>query len=107
MDGTGHELLARARLSLEEDHEVGIGHLPDLLGDILNPATWSHEPSKRALLAELIRGPFVLRSSCARSNASPQGDQDLVGLKRFAEVVVGAELHGLDSRGGLPVPGQD
>src|SRR5256886_3961647 len=61
MDRPGHELLAGAGFALDEDRERRVGHLLDLLGDLLHLPTRPHQPAQRTL-ADLFSPPQSLRA---------------------------------------------
>src|SRR5438093_4355908 len=49
MDCPSDEFLAGAGLTLDDDRERGVGHLPDLLDNFLHLPTRTHQPSQGAL----------------------------------------------------------
>ena len=66
MDRPGHELLARAGFALDEDRERRVGHLFDLLDDLLHLPARPHQPPQWQLL--LLGPPAELAMSIARRN---------------------------------------
>src|SRR5437879_9964566 len=62
MDRPGDELLASAGLALDEDRERGVGHLLDLLANLLHLPIRAHQKSPRAL-GGLVR-LHIGRPSC-------------------------------------------
>src|SRR5436190_1038692 len=63
MDRPSDELLASAGLALDEDRERGVGHLLDLLDNLLHRPVRAHQKSQRAL-----DDVVPLRSSRVRSS---------------------------------------
>src|SRR5882762_2090126 len=49
MDRPSHEFLASARLALDNNREGRVGHLPELLDNLLHLPTRAYQPPQRAL----------------------------------------------------------
>ena len=102
VDGPGHQLLAGAALAADEDAVVAQGdafhlgqrlHEPPVLGDEVLEGL----PEARPVPASALANPAKLLAH-ARKLSSARSRQAIEppGLHRLAQVVMGAELHGLD-----------
>src|SRR5882762_1740042 len=61
MDRPSDKLLASAGLALDEDSERGVGHLPDLLDNLLHLPTRDHQKPQR-VLDDLVCLPRIARA---------------------------------------------
>src|SRR5437879_12755197 len=68
MDRASHEFLASAGLALDEDRERRVGHLPDLLDNLLHLSTRAYQPLQRAPDSPLCFAQFA----CALLDGSLQ-----------------------------------
>ena len=96
MDRASHQFFPRASFSLDQDGEVGVGHLPDLLDDLLDVLAAAHEPAKRVTLAELVPERLELSPQRLMLERPPHHDENFFGFDRLGQEVVGAEAHRLD-----------
>ena len=95
VDRASHQFFPCAGLALDQDGEVGVGHLPDLLDDLLDLLAPAHEPAERVALPE----PSELLELGAQRpmlEGAPDDDENLCRLDGFGQEVVRAETHGLD-----------
>src|SRR5436309_495582 len=128
MDCPSDELLASTGLTLDEDRERGVGHLLDLLDDLLHLPTRTHQPPQRALddlvcLPQFARALFdnglefvevALKrellfpdpaTQLALLNRPAQRRDEVIPFDRFLDEVVGPAAEGLNSQRMLAMPG--
>ena len=96
MDRASHQFFARASFSLNQDREVGVGDVPDLLGDLLDALAAAHEPAKRVTLAELAPERLELRPQRLMLERPPHHDENFFRSDGLVQKVVRAEPHRLD-----------
>ena len=127
MDRPSHEFLAGAGLAVDEDRERRIGHLLDLLDDLLHLPTRAYQPFQRALddlvcLPQLVRalldGPLQLvgaalqrsllldpAAQLAHLNRPAQRRDEVIPVDRLLDEIVGAPPQRLHGQVVLAMPG--
>ena len=96
VNGAGDELLAGARLAIDEHAAVGGRHQLDLLAQRLQRHAFTSEHGR---CTELALELLVFRAQAARLDGVLDDDQRAVERERLLKKVVGAELGGF--HGGL------
>src|SRR3990172_5163273 len=99
MEHAGHQLLARAALTGDQDRRIVILHLFHHPDDPFHGGAREQEVLGPERLLDLAAEVLVLLPEGFALLAFPEGQQDLVAHERFGDVVVRPQLHRLD--GGL------
>src|SRR3990172_1845853 len=96
MDGAREEFLARPALAVDQHRRVGRRHLLYLVHDLLHLATLSDYLRKAELFSKLFFQEYVFGCH-ARSVERPLDQHEqMVGVERFGQEVIGPLLYRLD-----------
>jgi len=104
VDRPRHQLLAGACLALDQHRDVGGGHALDEVQDLLHLGSLRDDAADRLEAFDLHLEGRVLAPQPGLLRRLLDEQLQLLHGRRFGEVVVGAELHGLDRRGHRGVP---
>jgi len=111
--GARHQLLTGAGLAADEHQGLGGRGAADGLEDVLHGAALAHQGVALGIVFEPLQKPLLKVDGHALARQSPglQGlvdePQDVWDVEGLEDVVVGAELGGLDGRLGAAVGGHD
>ncbi len=107
VDGPGDQLLARARLALDEHGGVQPGHARDQLVDLRHLVRLAHQRVDALPRLQLLAELPVLAGEPPRLQRPPHHELDLLHPERLGQVVGGAGVHRLDGGGHRREGGQD
>ena len=106
MDGAGHQLLAGAALAQDQHRRIGGRHAVHEAQHLLHSRA-AGDDALVARLVELGAHDHVLAHQAGLLGRLADQDVELLDARRLGQVVVGAELHGLDRGGHLLEAGHD
>ncbi len=96
VEGAGDEFLAGAAFAEDEDGGVGIGDAFDHAEDVLHALAGADDLGEAVFLAEFASEEGVFVDGLGVGEGALNGEFEFLELEGFLEVIVGAELHGLD-----------
>lgn len=97
VEGAGDEFLAGAAFAEDEDGGFGIGDAFDHAEDVLHALAGADDLGEAVFLAEFATEEGIFLDGLGVGEGALNGEAEFVELEGFLEVIVGAELHGLDS----------
>ena len=98
VDRLGDELLAGARLAVDQHRGGRRRGLLDDLVDLADRGTVADDPAERAVVAQLAPQPLDLTQRRLPLDRLVEQHAQPLGVDRLAQVVIGAFLHGGDRR---------
>jgi hypothetical protein len=107
MNGLGDQLLPGAALARDHDRGVAFGDLADGVEHLEEVGALADDAFEATLGLELALQIEVFVAQPLALERVRDDQLDLVQLERLGDVVVGAELHGLDGRLGGREGGDD
>lgn len=96
VEGSGDEFLAGAAFAEDEDGGVGIGDAFDHAEDVLHALAGADDLGEAVFLAEFATEEGIFVDGLGVGEGALDGEAEFFEFERFFEVIVGAELHGLD-----------
>ena len=96
MDGTRDDLLAHAALARDEYRALVLRRPFNQLEDVLHGGRDGHECPAGPTLAELLAQTGILALQALPFLRLANGQEELLRLEGFGEVVVGSETHRLE-----------